>query len=339
MSKKLCKPMQPFGDASDPRGFWQLLQEHLVWLRVHNYSEATIRKRALYVRQFAIWCLDRDLNGPQTISKPIVESFQRSLYRKRKRDGQPLSWGSQHLHLKEIRSFFAWLVKVNHIPFSPAAEIELPKQPKTLPKAILSSDEVETVLSQPDATTPLGLRDRAILETFYSTGIRRTELCCLRIDDIQVDRQCLFINQGKGKKDRYVPIGMRALIWIARYVEQARDKLLLDEKERTLFVTNQGEPLNPDSLTEYARRYIRSAGVNKPGACHIFRHTMATLMHENGADLSIIGIILGHEKTDTTRIYARTSLRRLLETHSRTHPAEKVSDIRPSTDDDVNRQD
>ena len=102
---------------------------------------------------------------------------------------------------------------------------------------------------------------------------------------------------------------MRALVWIARYVEQSRDKLLLDEKERTLFVTNQGEPINPDSLTEYARRYIQSAGINKPGACHIFRHTMATLMHENGADLATLQIILGHEKTDTTQIYARTSLR------------------------------
>ena len=100
-----------------------------------------------------------------------------------------MAWGGQHLHLKEVRAFFAWLTKVNHIPFNPAAEIELPKQPKTLPKAILSADEVEQVLSQPDTTTPLGLRDRAILETFYSTGIRRAELCALRIDDIQVDRQ------------------------------------------------------------------------------------------------------------------------------------------------------
>jgi integrase/recombinase XerD len=288
MSKKQRKPMQPFGNSTDPRGFWLLLQEHLTWLQVHNYSEATIRKRALYVRQFALWCFDRDLSSPTVINKPIIESFQRSLFRKRKADGQPLSWGSQHLHLKEVRAFFAWLTKVNHIAFNPAAEIELPKQPKTLPKAILSADEVEQVLAQPDATTSLGLRDRAILETFYSTGIRRRELCALRIDDIQVDRQSLFVNQGKGKKDRYVPVGMRALVWIARYVEQARDKLLLDEQERTLFVTNVGEPINPDSLTEYSRRYIQAAGIDKPGACHIFRYTMATLMYENGADLSMI---------------------------------------------------
>jgi integrase/recombinase XerD len=323
MTKKQRKPMQPFGNANDSRGFWLLLQEHVTWLRVHNYSEATINKRALYVRQFALWCLERDLTQARVVTKPMIESFQRWLYRKRKANGQPLSWGSQHLHLKEVRAFFTWLTKVNHIPFNPAAEIDLPRQPKTLPKAILSADEVEQVLAQPDATTPLGLRDRAILETFYSTGIRRSELCALRIDDIQVDRQSLFVNQGKGKKDRYVPVGMRALVWIARYVEQARDKLLLDEQERTLFVTNVGEPINPDSLTEYSRRYIQAAGINKPGACHIFRHTMATLMHENGADLASIQIILGHEKTDTTQIYARTSLRRLLEIHGNTHPAEK----------------
>ncbi len=112
-------------------------------------------------------------------------------------------------------------------------------------------------------------------------------------------------------------------MWIARYVEQARDKLLLDEKERTLFVSNQGEPLNPDSLTEYARRYIQSAGINKSGACHIFRHTMATLMHENGADIRSIQVILGHEKLDTTQIYTRVAIANLLKVHGATHPAEK----------------
>ncbi len=201
MSKKQRKSMQPFGDSTDRSGFWLLLQEHLTWLRVHNYSEATIRKRALYVRLFSLWCLDRDLSQPSIISKPIIESFQRSLYRHRKKDGNPLSWGSQHLHLKEVRAFFAWLVKVNHLPFSPAAEIELPRQPKTLPKAILTADEVEQVLSQPDTTTPLGLRDRAILETFYSTGIRRAELCGLQIDDIQ-SRSSEPVRQSRQREER-----------------------------------------------------------------------------------------------------------------------------------------
>ena len=118
-----------------------------------------------------------------------------------------------------------------------------------LPKAVLTHAEVELVLQQPDTTTPLGLRDRAVLEILYSTGIRRAEVCSLRLDDIHVDRQVLYIHRGKGQKDRYVPIGIQALIWIARYVEQAREKLCIDPNEQTLFLTNEGKPLQPDSLT------------------------------------------------------------------------------------------
>ena len=316
--------MQPFGDSTDPRGFWLLLQEHLTWLRVHNYSEATIHKRAVYVRAFALWCLERDLLQPthdqQTDPGKLPTFPVPSSQTERPAVGLERSAPAPQRSPRVLR-----LAGEGQSPplQSGRRDRTAASNPRRLPKAILSADEVEQVLSQPDTTTPLGLRDRAILETFYSTGIRRAELCSLRLDDIQVDRQAVFVNQGKGNKDRYVPIGMRALVWIARYVEQARDKLLLDEKERTLFVTNQGEPINPDSLTEYARRYIQAAGVNKPGACHIFRHTMATLMHDNGAELAVIQVILGHTKTETTQIYARTSLRRLLEIHGNTHPAER----------------
>ena len=325
-TSRFNRPLKPFGDTSDARGFYALLKEHLQWLRVHNFAPATIHKRGVYVRAFALWSLERDLTGPAMISKAMLESYQRWLYRYRKADGQPLAWSGQHLHLKEVRAFFSWLVKMNHLAFSPAAEIDLPKQPKTLPKAILSEDEVERVLSQPDTTTMLGLRDRAIFETLYSTGIRRRELCNLRIDDVQVERRCLFVCQGKGQKDRYVPIGVRALLWIARYVEGTRSRWLLDERERSLFVTHHGQPINPDTLTEYGRRYIEAAGINKPGSCHIYRHTMATLMHDAGADLTLIQVILGHQKTETTQIYARTSLKRLLDVHDQTHPAERKND-------------
>lgn len=313
--------VKPFGDPEDDYGFYRLLIEHTTWQRERNYSEATIKKRITYVRQFARWCCDRDLTRPTIITKPILESYQRHLYRYRKLNGEPLSWGSQHLALKELRAFYAWLAKCNYIAFSPAANLDLPRQPKTLPKAIFSEDEVELVLSSIDITTPQGLRDRAIFETLYSTGIRRFEVCRIGIDDVQPDRRALFVDQGKGKKDRYVPIGSRALTWIARYVDQVRSKLPIDDSQRVLFLTLKGTPLNPDTLTEYGRRYIEAAGIAKPGACHVYRHSMATQMHENGADLTLIQQILGHAKSDTTQIYARTSLRQLLAIHDKTHPA------------------
>jgi integrase/recombinase XerD len=316
----------PFGDGSDSRGFWLLMLEHIDHLKMRNYAADTIRLRAFYLRSFALWCLDRDLACPAQITKPILESYQRWLYRYRKNNGQPLSWRSQTSHLTQLNQFFRYLVKFNHLPFNPAADLELPKQPKSLPKAILSSDEVERVLATPDTTTTLGLRDRAILETFYSSGIRRAELCRLRIEHIDVDRRAMFIEKGKGQKDRYVPVGVRALLWIARYVETARDSLRLDPKESTLFLTRNGTPIHPDSLTEYMRRYIKTAGIQKSGACHLFRHTMATLMLENGADIRYIQEILGHERLETTQIYTRISLRKLLEVYDRTHPAERNGD-------------
>ena len=336
MSKRNPKqPLKPVGDPDDPRGFWYLLQQNLVWLRVHNYSEATIDTRERYIRMFLRWAAERELVYPTQVTKPILESFQRHLFHHRKKDGNLLAWTSQISHLREVRQYFAYLAKENHIPFSPAAALELPKQPQTLPKAVLSAAEVELVLQQPDTTTPFGLRDRAILETFYSTGIRRSELANLNIEHIDVNRRILMVRQGKGQKDRFIPIGMRALLWIARYVENARDKLLLDPKEPMLFVTIHGERMNPDSLTEYVRRYIKASGVNKEGSCHLFRHTMATLMLDNGADIRHIQAILGHSSLNTTQIYTRTSLKKLLEVHDKTHPAEqpdKRTENRPDDD-------
>lgn len=324
--KRTKQPLHPVGDPDDVRGFWYLLQQNLMWLRVHNYSEATIATREKYIRMFLRWALERELRYPSQITKPILESFQRHLFHYRKKDGNPLAWNSQISHLREVRQYFEYLAKENHIPFNPAASLELPKQPQTLPKAVLSADEAERVMQQPDLTTPHGLRDRAILEVFYSTGIRRMEVCNLNIEHVDVNRRVLEIRQGKGKKDRFVPIGMRALLWIARYVEHAREKLLLDPKEPTLFVTIHGDRMNPDSLTEYVRRYIKESGVTKEGSCHLFRHSMATLMHDNGADIRHIQAILGHANLNTTQIYTQTSLKKLLEVHDKTHPASRDDD-------------
>ena len=124
--------LKPFGDCNDPNGFYQLLVDHLSWLSVHNFSKTTVKKRATYIRAFALWCLERDLISPQNTTKPIIEAFGRYLFRYRRSDGKPLAWSSQHLHLKEVRQFFAWLTKQNYIPFNPAAEIELPKLPRPI---------------------------------------------------------------------------------------------------------------------------------------------------------------------------------------------------------------
>ena len=185
----------------------------------------------------------------------------------------------------------------------------------------MTATETERVLDMPDVETQLGLRDRAILETLYSTGMRRMELLGLRIHDLDEERGTLFIQQGKGKKDRIAPIGERALQWIERYVVEVRPHWLFEAGQQTLFLTREGMPISPSRLTQIVGSYVAASDISKEGSCHLFRHTAATLMLENGADIRYIQALLGHARLETTEVYTQVSIRRLKEVHSMTHPA------------------
>ena len=190
-----------------------------------------------------------------------------------------------------------------------------------MPEEALSIEQTELILSQPEINDPLGIRDRAILETFYSTGLRRSELVKLEVTDLNPERCTVRIRQGKGHKDRVIPIGQRALIWAERYLEDVRPQLLIDTGEKTLFLSSYGEAFNPDVLSRKITRYIKNADIGRKGSCHLFRHTCATHMLENGADIRYIQQLLGHEKLETTQIYTQVSIKQLQEVHARTHPA------------------
>ena len=220
-----------------------------------------------------------------------------------------------------IRAFFKWLARQNHLLYNPASELELPRLEHRLPKHVLTTTEVEQVLAQPDITEPMGLRDRAILETFYSTGMRRSELMGLSVFDLDRERGTVMIRLGKGKKDRMIPIGERALRWIDRYQARVRPDLVIGRGNATLFLTQAGEAFTPDRLTQLVRGYVEAANTGKSGSCHLLRHTMATLMLENGADIRYIQAMLGHAELSTTQIYTQVSIRKLKEIHSATHPA------------------
>ncbi len=199
----------------------------------------------------------------------------------------------------------------------------MPRTAKVLPKQPLSQSEIETVLNQPDINDIVGLRDRALLETIYSTGMRRMEVINLQIEDIYTERKVVIIKEGKGKKDRMAPIGERALQWIEKYLEQSRPELVFSFSEQTLFLSSYGEALTGDYLTQLVRRYIKSADIGKSGSCHLFRHSCATHMLENGADIRFIQQLLGHENISTTQIYTNVSIKQLQKVHAMTHPSAK----------------
>jgi integrase/recombinase XerD len=299
-----------------------MLDEFLEWMRIKNYSDKTVVGRQVYLNYFIDWCAERGIMEPGEVTKPMIERYQRYLYHYRKKDGDPLSFRSQHGRLLPIRAWFKWLAKNNHVLYNPASEIELPKLESRLPKFVLSASEAERVISMPNVTEALGLRDRAILETFYSTGIRRMELIGLKLYSLDADRGTVMVRQGKGRKDRMIPIGERALGWIERYLRQVRPRLLAgDTAGDVVFLTHTGQPFTPNNITQLVRDYVNAADIGKRGSCHLFRHTMATLMLENGADIRFIQAMLGHVKLTTTEIYTRVSIQKLKEIHTATHPA------------------
>ena len=306
--------------AFDQHPLTHYMNAHFEWMLVAGYAEDTTRGRRVALKRFIAWCAERSLRDPKDITKPILERYQRSLFYYRKPDGRPMTLGTQLGYLAPLKTFFKWLTRENHIPYNPASELQLPRQPKHLPRHILSVAEIEAILAEADAKTTQTLRDRAMLETLYSTGLRRMELPGLKLYDVDLTRRIVMVREGKGRRDRVIPIGSRAVAWVEKYLLEARPQLLVGDNEY-LFLTDYGLPVTPEFLATKVRRYLMFAGIHKPGATHLFRHAMATHMLDNGADTRFIQAMLGHADLATTQIYTHVSIEKLKQIHDATHPA------------------
>ena len=318
------KAKPPLSDGGDRQGMVAMMNQFFEWMRIRNYSEATVETRRRELSNFIEWTAARGVARPNEVTKPIIERYQRYMYHYRKQNGDALTFQTQNARLVAIRAWFRWLARNNHVLYNPAGDLDLSRPEHRLPKCVLTANEAEQVINQTDIATRIGIRDRAILETFYSTGMRRRELTSLRPCDFDMGRGTVVVRQGKGHKDRMIPIGDRALAWIDRYLIEVRPGLLIGERAGdVVFLTHLGKPFLPDQMTQLVRHYVTAADIGKRGSCHLFRHTMATVMLENGADIRYIQAMLGHASLETTQIYARVSIRKLKEVHTKTHPARK----------------
>jgi integrase/recombinase XerD len=308
-------------------GLAALIPAHLAGLAATNYAVSTVRSRRTSLRHFLTWAEARDLTLPRQLSLAVLEQYQQALSTLRKPDGRRRSWGTQAEQLVALKGFLRWCTRTHVLRHNPAQELLLPKRPQRLPRTVLSVHEVERVLAQCDVSEPLGLRDRALLETLYSTGIRRLEAIQLSLTDLDPDRGVLLVREGKGQRDRVVPIGTRALAWIDRYLDDARPRLVVPPDRGVLFLTRRGKPLRPNRLTERVHHYVSLAGLGKQGSCHVFRHTLATLLLEHGADVRHVQEILGHAHLSTTARYTHVAIATLKRVHQRTHPAEQEGSL------------
>jgi integrase/recombinase XerD len=268
------------------------------------------------------WAAPRGITRPAEITLPVLERYREALFQRGSRSAQAQA-------LAALKQWLGWAARMRHVASNPATELTLPRPGRRLPASVLTHEEAERVLARPDTSTPTGLRDRAILEVLYSCGIRRGELVALRLCDVDTSSLCLRIRHGKGDKERIVPIGRRALGWVDLYLCHARPRLAKLPDGGVLFLTRRGGALRANRLTERMRGYVVAAGISKGGACHVFRHTAATLMLEGGADIRAVQEILGHAELSTTQIYTHVSIRRLREVHARTHPAEAAQREHP----------
>ncbi|MDQ7086440.1 MAG: tyrosine-type recombinase/integrase [Acidobacteriota bacterium] len=295
-------------------------------MRVAGFSPRTIDSYRSHIGFFLAW-LDRETNVEEVtaVTPEILHGYQTWLYGYTDDGGRGLAIATQAARLSVVRAFFRWLVKTDVLLYDPAAGLELPKRKGILPRSVLTKKEVERLLAAPDVTTPLGLRDRAMLEVLYSTGIRNAELRALTVYDLDLDRGLVRINEGKNAKDRVVPLGEVACRWLREYLDVARPKLLVRDNagEQTVFLSKNGRPLLPLGVIDRIRRLAKAAGIERPVTPHSMRHTFATHMLRGRADIRHIQAMLGHASVATTQIYTRVEVTDLKTVHRRCHPREK----------------
>jgi integrase/recombinase XerD len=325
--RKALRPPPPVPKMNAVDGLRECLEIWAQALQMRHYAAETVADRRYSVQVFIAWAAERDVIRAGEVTRLMLEAYQRFLWRfevpVRKGEGtvhRRLSWCSQRERLRCLKAWFQWLTRQNLILHNPASELELPRREKRLPKEALSREEVARLLAVPNIADPLGVRDRAILEVFYATGLRRAEVARVAIEDINTERGTLTVRQGKGSKDRVVPLGARAAYWCDKYTREVRPLLSQDARVHAFFLSAYGEGFNPDVISRMVSAWLKVAGLAHKGSCHLLRHSCATHMLEGGADIRYIQQLLGHANLDTTSIYTQVTITQLLAVHARCHP-------------------
>jgi integrase/recombinase XerD len=220
--------------------------------------------------------------------------------------------------IASLRRFYRYCLRETQVTADPTEQIDSPKLPRALPKS-LNEEEVEALLKAPNIDDPLGLRDRAMLEVLYASGLRVSELVGLKVTEVSLNEGVIRVT-GKGSKTRLVPMGEVAVEWIARYLKHSRPEILQKRLSDTLFVTNRGSAMTRQAFWYLIKRYALLAGITKHLSPHVLRHAFATHLLNHGADLRVVQMLLGHSDISTTQIYTHVARERLKQLHSRHHP-------------------
>ncbi len=310
------------------KNFELYLAKYEEWMLTRGWSERTRESYKSNIRFFLDYLINEtSVQNLNEIDSKILSGFQTFLYHSETKQGKRLALSSQHTKLVSVRSFFHFLYETDVLLFDPSAALHLPKKRKSLPKGVMSEKQVEKLLNQPDLSTALGFRDRTILETLYSTGIRNTELRNLNIYDVDFNQLQTNIIKGKNAKDRVVPLGEIAADYIHEYLISARPKLNHRSaivSNELLFISKNGLQITKANLIWIIAKYVKEADLKQNYTPHSLRHSCATHMLRAGADIRYIQEMLGHASVATTQIYTKVEVTDLRAMHRQCHPRERA---------------
>ncbi len=290
-----------------------LVEEFIHYLAVERgLADNTLDSYNRDLNQFMVFLEKEQVKDVQKATRNVIMSYLLFLQKR----GRATATVSRHL--AALKSFYHFLLREKHIEKDPTANLESPKLEKKLPR-ILTVNEVEMLLNQPKGSDPAALRDKAMLELLYATGIRVSELIYLDVNHINLDMgyvRCF----GKGSKERIVPVGSFARKCVSEYLQKGRVKLIKNKTEQALFVNQHGRRLTRQGFWKIIKKYARRAGISKEITPHTLRHSFATHLLENGADLRSVQEMLGHADITTTQIYTHLTKGRLREVYAKSHP-------------------
>lgn len=280
------------------------------WLE-DGLADNTLASYGLDLNLFNNWLFENQLKLTEVQESNILDWFAH--------EHKQTKTSTANRRLATLRRFYAWCQRQNIIQHDPCLNLKSAKQTQRLPNT-LSEKQVEDLLHAPDLTTDLGLRDRAMLETLYATGLRVSELITLNTINLSLTEGIIKVYQGKGGKDRLVPLGQEAQHWLEKYIKNARSSLLGSRTSSALFVTSRGGAMTRQSFWLIVKKYATIAGITTPLSPHVLRHAFATHLLNHGADLRVIQLLLGHSDISTTQIYTHLARERLQELHQKHHP-------------------
>ncbi len=283
----------------------------LLWLE-DGLSPNTLQSYRRDLTQFSAWLETIRSTLLLDVNQADIEAYLQYRFSRK------TSLRSTARLLSALKRFYRLALRDGRITLDPTLKIDTPKLPRSLPKS-LSEADVERLLNTPDTTEPLGLRDKAMLETLYASGLRVSELVTLRVVNVSLDMGVLSV-MGKGGKERMVPLGEEALLWLSRYLSDARQLILGTMISDALFVTQRGAAMTRQAFWYLIKRRALQAGLAHLPSPHVLRHAFATHLLNHGADLRVVQMLLGHADISTTQIYTHVARERLKQLHAQHHP-------------------